>query len=110
MGPGRELRAALVDMEEFFTILRTKPNIRDGAKPLPAVPPAQPAAAHGGVPAWQMPWSTTARPSVADGSSSSSNGASGSASSSGRGLMVELQDVHFGYTKERQVRRGAAKG
>ncbi|GFR51366.1 hypothetical protein Agub_g13791, partial [Astrephomene gubernaculifera] len=36
----RELRAALVDMEEFFQVLRTPSGITDGSKHLPPTPPS----------------------------------------------------------------------
>lgn len=40
----RELRQSLVDMEEFFTILRTRSNLKDGTRELPDLPP--PSAVH----------------------------------------------------------------
>ncbi|KAG2482405.1 hypothetical protein HYH03_018666 [Edaphochlamys debaryana] len=120
----RELRSALVDMEEFFQILRTTSNIPDGDTPLPDRPlpafafassraaAAAAAAANGNCAA-----SANGAPSASSLSHASSSAASPSSSSAAaspsapreaQGLQVELVDVSFGYVPERQILRGVS--
>ncbi|KAJ9529892.1 hypothetical protein QJQ45_022301 [Haematococcus lacustris] len=162
----RELRSAMVDMEDFFAVLRTRSALRDGNQVLPAsYQPASPPTLHQSIPALQHPTlvatngngrypnSQPAAHSVSNGSygsSSSSNGHSPSRSNNGvghhtpskdltvassssgpvgkreadaltpwsqglqqgqeghermgaQGLFIQLQDVKFGYSPERQV-------
>ncbi|KAJ9528985.1 hypothetical protein QJQ45_000551 [Haematococcus lacustris] len=162
----RELRSALVDMEDFFAVLRTRSALKDGSKVLPAsYQPASPPILHQSILALQHPTlvatngnglysnSQPAAHSVSNGSygsSSSSNGHSPSGSNNGvghqtpvkdltvassssgpvgkrevdastswsqglqqgqeghermgaQGLFIQLQDVKFGYSPERQV-------
>ncbi|GFH11909.1 ABC family transporter: mitochondrial ATM1-like protein, partial [Haematococcus lacustris] len=52
----RELRSALVDMEDFFAVLRTRSALRDGNQVLPAsYQPASPPTLHQSIPALQHP-------------------------------------------------------
>ncbi|GFH09188.1 uncharacterized protein HaLaN_04288, partial [Haematococcus lacustris] len=164
----RELRSALVDMEDFFAVLRTRSALKDGSDVLPAsYQPASPPTLHQNIPALQHPTlvatngnglysnSQPAAHSNSNGSygSSSSNGHSPSNSNNGvghqtpakdltvassssgpvgkpevdaltswsqglqqgqgrherleaQGLFIQLQDVKFGYSPERQ---GTAK-
>lgn len=151
----RELRAALVDMREYFETLRTTTSIKDGSKPLPATPPASAysatavgglasagnngvnngvkhesahasmhAASHAMPPVHLQSETPHSLNGVTNGASTSSRSTgvthgsqelthgpasdaagrqAGAASSSGRGLLVELKDVHFGYSKDREV-------
>ncbi|GLI64414.1 hypothetical protein VaNZ11_007620 [Volvox africanus] len=121
----RELRAALVDMEEFFQILRTPSNISDGDTMLPLTPPGSATsgaqAPTSGMPSAEStngscPAATTIsgealeaeRLASNSNSSSSSNGDDGRplGQSAPGGLSVELVDVSFGYSADRQILRG----
>ncbi|GIL88785.1 hypothetical protein Vretimale_19621 [Volvox reticuliferus] len=125
----RELRAALVDMEEFFQILRTSSNINDGDNTLPLAGPGS-AAPHAQAPPRGPPSAATnnsssgneAATTCGEGlqterlASNSSSSSSSSSSDDGRqlgqscpgGLSVELVNVSFGYSAERQILQGVS--
>ena len=83
----RELRQSLVDMDAFFAILSTRPNLPDGTRNLPPAPPIS-----------LLNRSQAAGSHQQDFAASRSNGLSASSQASTRGMAVELRDVHFGYS------------
>ncbi|KAK9836126.1 hypothetical protein WJX81_003499 [Elliptochloris bilobata] len=91
----RELRQSLVDMDAFFGILKTQPSLPDGARELPATGSAAAARAP---PRFPHPGNGATHAAVASTSASAGEGV--------RGLAVDLRDVRFGYTPEREVLRG----
>ncbi len=98
----RELRSALVDMEDFFAILRTKSNLVDGASALPAQPP-QAAAAEALGAATAAVAAAPSSNGTGNGAAAHVSGAAGEEAAASGGLLVELEDVHFGYSPDRQV-------
>ena len=80
----RELRQSLVDMDAFFGILQTKPNLPDGTLDLPL--PSTPLGSAG------------SNGAVSGKGAVSSNGVQEETRVSQHGMAVELRDVHFGYS------------
>jgi ABC-type multidrug transport system fused ATPase/permease subunit len=114
----RELRQSLVDMEEFFEVLQTSSDLKDGSQPLSEAPPAAAAQAAAATAAAAAAAAALHHTVVAGASShghhsgggeswagqeGSGAGAGSSGSTAGRGLMVELRGVRFGYTPQREV-------
>ncbi|BDA47349.1 Iron-sulfur clusters transporter atm1, mitochondrial [Coccomyxa sp. Obi] len=100
----RELRQSLVDMEAFFKILATQPNLPDGTRELPLRLPA--AAAKAALSHSNGHVNGHTNGAVLENQSRSS----GEASTSGRdqGMSVELNDVVFGYRPGRPVLKGVS--
>ncbi|GBF89046.1 metal ABC transporter permease [Raphidocelis subcapitata] len=112
----RELRQSLVDLEEFFDILRTRSQLPDGDTELPDAPPglrnatAEAAEANGtrhadGASAALQHGSERA---ASHALASSSNGGGAEDAHSLAGLQVELEGVRFGYHRGREVLRGVS--
>lgn len=141
----RELRSALVDMDDFFSILRTTSSIKEGSKPVPQhhSPPALATTSSASATSSASSPSHAGAALNGNGHSDSSNGnstngvhhyverelaqegggsrahSSEGASSSGRsgpagqgvtagGLHIELRDVRFSYTPNRQILKGVS--
>ncbi|KAF8062057.1 ATM1 [Scenedesmus sp. PABB004] len=129
----REIRQSLVDMEEFFDILKTPNSLPGGSVKLPDLPPslapAAAAAAAAGAASdgadrqslveaalrleqQQHPHSPPpgARRNLgsADGGGFRGDAPDPALSISGLGLEVELDDVVFGYNEQRQVLKGVS--
>lgn len=101
----REVRQSLVDMEAFFAILQTIPKLPDGNLTLDAPSVSlegQRRDAPGGPQADVPAWHEGAR---GQGQVSAPVGAVGT---SGRGVKLELKDVRFGYSGEREVVGGVS--
>lgn len=98
----RELRQSLIDMEEFFQILQTRSNLKDGTRDIPTLgDPSQKNNGVGGV-------HHNGVDSNGHIDAPSSTSSPTPAYSGQEGLAVNLQDVKFGYTAEREVLKGAS--
>ncbi|KAK9905738.1 hypothetical protein WJX75_005420 [Coccomyxa subellipsoidea] len=99
----RELRQSLVDMEAFFKILATQPNLPDGSRQLLQRSHAAP------VPAAAVSRSNGHVNGHAQGATVKNRGP-GEASTSGQdqGMAVELDNVVFGYRPGRPVLKGVS--
>lgn len=101
----REVRQSLVDMEAFFSILQTVPKLPDGKQLLVA-----PSAALGGLQGGAQEGAADSSSAWHDGERRQGQASApvGAVGTSGRGVHLELKDVHFGYTGEREVVGGVS--
>lgn len=109
----RELRQSLVDMENFFTILQTKPSLPDGTLLLPDTPPAPSAilgSTNGSAQNGSSPEATSSNASEhAERAGHAAHAVQPDVGVSGRGLMLELK-VRRAYAKVSQSRFGTWEG
>ncbi|KAL3155600.1 hypothetical protein ABBQ38_010855 [Trebouxia sp. C0009 RCD-2024] len=100
----REVRQSLVDMEAFFSILQTVPKLPDGKLTLDGPSPSS----TGGRSEAATPAAATPEWHEGERGRGQVNAPVGAVGTSGCGVKLELKDVHFGYTGEREVVAGVS--